>query len=149
MRSKEGKIWRRRLAKPGKTVELVGVENVRHLPRKDFSHLSPAGCSRLSFFLNERTNVINNPLVTRHGTLKHENLLIDRYRNHVAPYGTDLFAPPPLGRDEVSRVISLISKEKQKQKNKEKKRKRNAHPSFRDDKNLNREVSVRQKFFSH
>lgn len=97
VRSKEGKIWRRRLAKPGKTVELVGVENVRHLPRKDFSHLSPAGCSRLSFWTNERTNVINNPLVTRHGTLKHENLLIDRYRNHVAPYGTDLFAPPPLG----------------------------------------------------
>lgn len=30
----------------------------------------------------------------------------------------------------MSRVISLISKEKQKQKNKEKKRKRDAHPSF-------------------
>lgn len=48
-------------------------------------------------------------------------------------------------------MISLISKEKQKQKKqrKEKKKKRASVIRLRDDKNLNREVSVRQKFFSH
>lgn len=62
---------------------------------------------------------MNNPVVTRHGTLKQENLLIDRYRNHVAPYGTDLFLPPPSG-DEESRVISLISIRKKEKRRKEK-----------------------------
>lgn len=69
---------------------------------------------------------MNNPVVTRHGTLKQENLLIDRYRNHVAPYGTDLFLPPPLGERGEPRDIVNIDTEKRK----EKKRKRNAHPSF-------------------
>lgn len=68
---------------------------------------------------NERTNVINNPLVTRHGTLKHENLLIDRYRNHVAPYGTDLFVPPPLGGRGESRDIVNIDTKKKERKEKE------------------------------
>lgn len=76
---------------------------------------------------------MNNPVVTRHGTLKQENLLIDRYRNHVAPYGTDLFLPPPSG-DEESRVISLISIRKKEKRRKEKET-RIRHSAQRD-KNL-------------
>ena len=83
---------------------------------------------------------MNNPVVTRHGTLKQENLLIDRYRNHVAPYGTDLFLPPPSG-DEESRVISLISI-REKKKRKEKKKKRASVIWLRETKTL---VSDRQR----
>lgn len=61
---------------------------------------------------------MNNPVVTRHGTLKQENLLIDRYRNHVAPYGTDLFLPPPSGGRGEPRDIVNIDTEKRKEKKK-------------------------------
>lgn len=81
---------------------------------------------------------MNNPVVTRHGTLKQENLLIDRYRNHVAPYGTDLFLPPPLGERGEPRDIVNIDTEKRK----EKKKKRASVIRLRETKTL---VSDRQR----
>ena len=77
---------------------------------------------------------MNNPVVTRHGTLKQENLLIDRYRNHVAPYGTDLFLPPPSGGRGEPRDIVNIDTGKKKKKRKEKET-RIRHSAQRD-KNL-------------
>lgn len=96
---------------------------------------------------NERTNVINNPLVTRHGTLKHENLLIDRYRNHVAPYGTDLFVPPPLGGRGESRDIVNIDTKKKERKEKETRIRHRAFDSERQ-KRLGRKVSVKEILLS-
>lgn len=81
---------------------------------------------------------MNNPVVTRHGTLKQENLLIDRYRNHVAPYGTDLFLPPPSGGRGEPRDIVNIDTEKRK----EKKKKRASVIRLRETKTL---VSDRQR----